>query len=57
MVIPERLSDLFKKKIGFYSNSVATLEQLILAELIDNGDFVRHINRVRRQRRESLKKS
>ncbi|MCR5278372.1 MAG: PLP-dependent aminotransferase family protein, partial [Lachnospiraceae bacterium] len=57
MVIPERLSDLFEKKIGFYSTSVPTLEQLILAELIDNGDFVRHINRVRRQRRESLKKS
>ncbi len=52
MVIPEALETLFKEKIGFYSCSVPALEQYVLAELIDNGDFVRHINRVRRKRRE-----
>ena len=57
MVIPERLADLFEEKTGFYSTSVPTLEQLVLAELINNGDFVRHINRVRRRRRELLKKN
>ncbi len=52
MVIPESLEEIFKEKIGFYSSSVSAMEQLIMAELIDNGDFVRHINRVRRRKRE-----
>ena len=52
MVIPKELEDLFREKIGFYSCSVPALEQYVLAELIENGDFVRHINRVRRKRRE-----
>lgn len=57
MVIPEGLATAFGEKIGFYSSSVPVMEQLILAELINNGDFVRHINRVRRRRRELLKKN
>ena len=52
MVIPEELESQFKEKIGFYSCTVPVLEQYVLAELIENGDFVRHINRVRRKRRE-----
>ncbi len=51
MVIPASLFDLFKEKTGFYSCPVPTLEQLILSELINNGDFERHINRVRRLNR------
>ncbi|MCR4729224.1 MAG: PLP-dependent aminotransferase family protein [Lachnospiraceae bacterium] len=51
MVIPKGLSKLFYEKIGFYACSVPVLEQYVLAELIRNGDFVRHINRVRRKRR------
>ena len=51
MVIPESLSPLFAEKIAFHSCSVPALEQYVLAELINNGDFVRHINRVRRKRR------
>ena len=53
MVIPEALSPLFAEKISFHSCSVPALEQYVLAELISNGDFVRHINRVRRKRRMS----
>ncbi len=53
MVIPEGLEKLFREKIGFYSCSVPALEQYVLADLIENGDFVRHINRVRRKRRET----
>ena len=52
MVLPEQLEDLFRERIGFYSCTVPALEQYVLAELINNGDFVRHINRVRRKRRE-----
>ncbi|MBE5808804.1 MAG: PLP-dependent aminotransferase family protein [Clostridiales bacterium] len=51
MVLPVRLLDSFEQKVGFYSCAVPTFEQLVLAELIESGDFARHINRVRRQRR------
>ena len=51
MVLPERLSPLFEKKLGFYSCTVPTFIQYVLAELIRGGDFERHINRVRRQKR------
>ena len=51
MILPKRLLTEFEKKLGFYSCTVPTFEQLVLAELIANGDFERHINRVRRKRR------
>ena len=51
MVLPEWLTHLFEEKIGFYSCTVPTLDQYILAELIRNGDFERHINKVRRKNR------
>lgn len=51
MVLPEYLIDTFNKKLGFYSCTVPTFEQLVLTELINNGSFERHINRIRRQLR------
>ena len=49
MLIPDSLIGLFEEKIGFYACPVPMLEQLVVGELIENGDFERHINRVRRQ--------
>lgn len=54
MVLPMTLVDGFEKKLGFYSCTVPTFEQLVLAELINNGDYERHINRVRRSKRRHL---
>lgn len=51
MVLPEKLLDNFEKKLGFYSCTVPVFEQYVLAELLNSGDFERHINRVRRERR------
>lgn len=51
MVLPKQLLPAFEKKAGFYSCTVPTFEQFVLAELIAGGDFERHINRVRRQKR------
>ena len=51
MVIPRSMKPMLRERIGFYSCPVPTLDQLILAELINNGDFERHINRVRRNNR------
>ena len=52
MVLPEKMMTEFKEKLGFYSCTVPVFEQYVLTELIENGDFERHINRVRRKRRE-----
>ena len=53
MVLPEKLMDNFSEKLGFYSCTVPVFEQYVLAELMNNGDFERHINRVRRARRKA----
>lgn len=51
MVIPKKLVERFYERLGFYSCTVPTFEQLLLSELIDSGDFERNINRVRRKKR------
>lgn len=51
MVLPLGLLEQYEKTVGFYSCTVPMLEQYVLAELIENGDFERHINRIRRKRR------
>lgn len=51
MVLPEIMLSEFDSKLGFYSCTVPVFEQYVLAELINSGDFERHINRTRRARR------
>ena len=51
MILPEGLLDMFAEKLGFYSCAVPLLEQYVLTELLNGGDFERHINRVRRKLR------
>ena len=53
MVLPPRLLPLFEARVGFYSCTVPVFEQYLLAELLESGDFERHINRVRRRRRQA----
>lgn len=47
-VLPRRLVAPFRERLGFYSCTVPTFMQLVMARLISNGDYERHINRVRR---------
>ncbi len=51
MVLPAHLVSSFEEKLGFYSCTVPTFEQYVLTQLLESGDFERHINRVRRQKR------
>ncbi len=51
MVLPERLMQLYKEKLGFLSCSVPVMEQILLTELLTSGDYTRHLNRIRKQRR------
>lgn len=53
MILPERMMETFREKLGFYSCTVPVFEQYVLAELIEKGDFERHINRIRRTRRKN----
>ena len=53
MIVPEKLVADFEKNLGFYSCTVPVFEQYLLTELLNSGDFERHINRVRRRRRQS----
>ena len=55
MVLPKHLVEEFKKKLGFYSCTVPTYMQYVLAKLLNNGDFERHINRGRRKKRASTR--
>ncbi len=54
MVLPKNLAQMYRERLGFYSCTVPTYIQIVLAELISNGDFERHINRVRRRNRKKL---
>lgn len=54
MVLPKSLVKEYENKLGYYSCTVPTYIQYVLAELIKNGDFERHINKVRRQKRKEL---
>lgn len=54
MVLPKHLVETFDRKLGFYSCTVPTFMQYVLTELINNGDFERHINRVRRMKRKEM---
>ncbi len=54
MVLPIHLVAEFNSKLGFYSCTVPTFMQYVLTELINNGDFERHINRIRRNKRKEL---
>lgn len=47
MVLPDRLMDIYKEKLGFYSSTVPAMEQFTLASFIEEGFYERHINRVR----------
>lgn len=56
LVLPKPLLPVFEEKLGFYSCTVPVFEQYVLAELLESGDFERHINRVRRARRREQEK-
>ena len=54
MVLPKHLVNAYKEKLGFYSCTVPTFMQYVLTELLNNGDFERHINRFRRKMRKGI---
>ncbi len=49
MILPDRLLAAYDKILGEFSCSVPVLDQYVLAEYISSGNFVRHLNRIRRK--------
>ncbi len=47
MVLPEKLIPEFEQKIGFYSCPVSSFEQFTLARFIDDGNYGKHIIRMK----------
>lgn len=47
MVLPRSLVEPFHRKLGFYSCTVSSFEQLVLAQFIREGYFEKHLNRMR----------
>ena len=48
MVLPMPLMEQLQEKLGFYSCTVPSFEQHTLARFLDEGNFEKHINRMRR---------
>ena len=49
MVLPERLLPMYREKLGFYSCTVPSLDQYVLAEYIKRGYFEKRLNHIRRK--------
>ena len=47
MVLPRGLAVRFKEELGFYSCTVSAIDQLALARFIEEGDYERHVSRMR----------
>ena len=56
MLLPKKRAADLKARISFYSCTVPTYDQYVLAEYLNSGAFERYINRVRRKRRQERKK-
>ena len=48
MVLPPKLMEAFREKMGFYSCTVPSFEQYTLARFISRGYFEKHLNRMRK---------
>ena len=48
LVLPDGLMAEFKRRLGFYSCTVASFEQYTLARFLSRGHFEKHINRMRK---------
>ncbi len=51
MILPDGLLTAYEESLGELSCSVPVLDQYVLAEYISSGNFVRHLNRIRRKRK------
>ncbi len=51
MILPDALMAQYRRKLGFYSCTVPSMEQLTLARFLDEGYFEKHVSRMKRHYR------
>ena len=49
MLLPPRLLEDYREKLGFYSCTVSSFEQYTLAEFLSRGHYEQHLNRMRKR--------
>ncbi|MEN1970073.1 PLP-dependent aminotransferase family protein [Lentibacillus sp. N15] len=57
MVLPKRLMVFYKVKLSFFQCSVSRIDQHILAQFMKEGDFEKHLNRMRKVYRRKMEKT
>ena len=53
LILPEALLPRYEKLLGNFSCTVPVLDQYILAEFLESGNFERHLNRMRRHMKQN----
>ena len=56
MVLPPSLLEPYRRRLDFYHNTVSRIDQAALARFMEEGDFERHINRMRKVYRRKQEK-
>ncbi|MDQ0269346.1 MocR-like pyridoxine biosynthesis transcription factor PdxR [Cytobacillus purgationiresistens] len=54
MVLPTTLMDIYRNKLSFYHSTVSRIDQKVLTEFMKQGDFEKHLNRMRKVYRRKL---
>ena len=53
MVLPDRLMEQYRQELGFYASTVSSIDQIVLAHLLETGGYERHVRRVRKRARDA----
>ena len=53
MVLPDRLMKRYRQELGFYASTVSSIDQIVLAHLLETGEYERHVRRVRKRARDA----
>lgn len=57
MVLPKQLMKIYKGKLSFFQCSVSRIDQHILAQFMKEGDFEKHLNRMRKVYRRKMEQT
>lgn len=53
MVLPDRLMERYRQELGFYASTVSSIDQIVLAHLLETEEYERHVRRVRKRARDA----
>ena len=43
----------YRQELGFYASTVSSIDQIVLAHLLETGEYERHVRRVRKRARDA----